>query len=153
MDHGLDQGRGSEFFDDRSEVFRPENRGGFMMRKKLASLGMTALLLAGLVATSQTVSAKEMSIQERIAAGKKIAWNRRGGNCLACHVMDNGELPGNTAPALMMMKQRYPDWHDLRAQIWDPRVRNPNAFMPPFGAHRILSEREIDLVTDYIHSL
>jgi hypothetical protein len=51
MDHGLDQCRGSEFFDDRSEVSRPENRGGFMMRKKLASLGMTALLLAGLVAT------------------------------------------------------------------------------------------------------
>ncbi|MGA0859870.1 MAG: sulfur oxidation c-type cytochrome SoxX, partial [bacterium] len=115
-----------------------------MMRKKLASLGMTALLLAGLVATSQTVSAKEMSIQERIAAGKKIAWNRQKGNCLACHQMDNGDLPGNTAPALMMMKQRYPDWKDLRAQIWDPRVRNPNAFMPPFGAHRILSEGEID---------
>jgi hypothetical protein len=51
MDHGLDQGRGSEFFDDRSAVSRPENRGGFMMRKKLASLGMTVLLLAGLVAT------------------------------------------------------------------------------------------------------
>jgi hypothetical protein len=55
-----------------------------MLRKKLASLGIMALLLAGLVATSQTVSAKEMSIQERIVAGKKIAWNRRGGNCLAC---------------------------------------------------------------------
>ena len=49
-----------------------------MMRKKLASLGMAALLLLGLVATSQKVSGKEMSIQERIAAGKKIAWNRRG---------------------------------------------------------------------------
>ena len=76
-----------------------------MMRKKLASLGLAALLLLGLVATSQTVSAKEMSIQEKIAAGKKIAWNRRRGNCLACHVMDSGELPDNTAPALMMMKQ------------------------------------------------
>ena len=73
MDHGLDQGRGSEFFDDRSAVSRPENRGGFMMRKKLASLGMTVLLLAGLVATSQTVNAWEMWIQERIASGKKIA--------------------------------------------------------------------------------
>ena len=123
------------------------------MRNKLASLGMTALLLVRFVVTSQTVSAKEMSIQERIATGKKIAWNRRGVDCLACHVMDNGELPGNTAPALMMMKQRYPDWNDLRAQIWDPRVRNSSVLMPPFGAHRILSEREINLVTDYIHSL
>ena len=40
-----------------------------MMRKKLASLGMTALLLVGLAATSQTVSAKEMSIQERRSPG------------------------------------------------------------------------------------
>ena len=77
-----------------------------MMRKKLAFLGMTALLLIGLAATSQTVSAKEMSIQVRIAAGKKIAWNRRGGNCLACHVMDNGELPGNKAPALRTRRRR-----------------------------------------------
>ncbi len=30
-----------------------------MMRKKLASLGMTALLLIGLAATSQTVSASD----------------------------------------------------------------------------------------------
>ena len=88
-----------------------------MMRKKLASLGMTALLLVGLAATSQAVSAKEMSIQARITAGKKIAWNRRGGNCLACHVTDKGELPGNKAPTLMMMKQRHPDWNDLQAQI------------------------------------
>ena len=48
------------------------------MRKQLVSLGMTALLLVDWV-TSQTVSAKEMSIRERIAAGKKIARNRRGG--------------------------------------------------------------------------
>jgi len=25
--------------------------------------------------------------------------------------------------------------------------------MPPFGRHRILSEAEIDLIVDYIHSL
>ena len=44
-----------------------------MKRKKLASLGTTLLLLAGLVATSQTVNAREMWIQERIASSKKIA--------------------------------------------------------------------------------
>ena len=60
-------------FVDRSMVFRLENNGGFMKRKKLASLGTTVLLLAGLVATSQTVNAREMWIQERIASSKKIA--------------------------------------------------------------------------------
>jgi sulfur-oxidizing protein SoxX len=41
----------------------------------------------------------------------------------------------------------------LRAQIWDPTARNPNTVMPPFGRHRILSEDEIDLIVDYIHTL
>lgn len=124
-----------------------------MKRSKLASVGAAALLLLGAAGAGSNAVAAETSAADRIAAGKKIAWDSSKGNCLACHMMDDGELPGNTAPALIMMKQRYPDKNKLRAQIWDPRVRNPLAFMPPFGAHRILTEEEIDLVTDYIYSL
>ncbi len=104
-----------------------------------------ALLLAG-VAWGE-------SDAERIAQGKAIAWNSTKGNCLACHMMDNGDLPGNTAPPLMMMKSRFPSKAALRSQIWDPTVRNPSTFMPPFGKHKILTEKEVDLVTDYIYSL
>jgi sulfur-oxidizing protein SoxX len=124
-----------------------------MNMRKFASAFVTAGMLLGSALCGTSAVAKEMSLQERIAEGKKIAWNRSKGNCLACHIMEDGEFPGNTAPPLMMMKQRYPDKTQLRAQIWDPRVRNPYAFMPPFGAHRILSEEEIDLVTDYVYSL
>jgi sulfur-oxidizing protein SoxX len=53
----------------------------------------------------------------------------------------------------MAMKQRFPDREVLRAQIWDARGRNPRTIMPPFGAHGILTPEEVDLVTDYIHSL
>lgn len=85
--------------------------------------------------------------------GKALAFDRNRGNCLACHVMDDGELPGNSGPPLVMMKLRYPDRAVLRAQIWDASVRNPDTVMPPYGRHHILSEEEIDLVVDYVWSL
>jgi len=53
----------------------------------------------------------------------------------------------------MYMQQRYPERSELRAQVWDATVRNPDTMMPPFGRHLILSEDEIDLIVDYIHSL
>jgi sulfur-oxidizing protein SoxX len=48
---------------------------------------------------------------------------------------------------------RFPDRQVLKAQIADPRQRNPNTVMPPYGAHGILSERELELVVDFIHTL
>ena len=90
---------------------------------------------------------------ERLAQGKAIAFDRNKGNCLSCHMMDDGELPGNSAPPLMMMQQRFPDRAVLRKQIWDALTRNPMSVMPPYGRHRILTEQEIDLVVDYVHSL
>jgi len=78
---------------------------------------------------------------------------RNKGNCLACHAMADGELPGTLGPPLLYMQQRFPDRAQLRAQVWDATVRNPDTVMPPFGRHRILSEAEIDLIVYYIHSL
>ena len=88
-----------------------------------------------------------------ISDGKKTAFDRKKGNCLACHVIAGGSLPGNIGPPLIAMKGRFPDKADLRAQIWDSTVANPNTIMPPFGKHRILSEKEVDLVTEFIYSL
>ena len=50
------------------------------------------------------------------------------------------------------MKQRYPDKAQLRAQIWDATVKNPNTIMPPFGRFQILSEEQIDWITEYIYT-
>ena len=88
-----------------------------------------------------------------IADGKKVAFDRKKGNCLACHMIADGSLPGNIGPPLVAMKARFPDKADLRAQIWDSTVANPNTIMPPFGKHRILTEKEVDLVTEFIYSL
>ena len=87
-----------------------------------------------------------------LAQGKAIAFDRNKGNCLSCHMMDDGEMPGNSGPPLLMMKARFPDREVLRAQIWDALERNPFSVMPPYGRHRVLTEDEIDLVVDYVHS-
>jgi sulfur-oxidizing protein SoxX len=114
---------------------------------------------AGVLAT--TIGVLSMAAPQLAAAadaqtleeGKKIAFDRKKGNCLACHHIAGGELPGNIGPALVAMKTRFPDKAKLRAQIWDSTVNNPNTMMPPFGRHEILTEGEIDKVVEFIYSL
>lgn len=109
----------------------------------LALAGSAALLPA-------TVIAAEASVVEQ---GKAVAFDRKKGNCLACHQMDNGELPGNIGPPLIAMKARFPDKAKLRAQIWDATKSNPNTIMPPFGRQQILSEGDIDKIVEYVYTL
>jgi len=85
--------------------------------------------------------------------GKKIAFDRTKGNCLACHVMDDGDMAGNIGPPLIVMKARFPDRDALKAQIWDATTKNPISIMPPFGKHQILSDIEIEKLLDYLYTL
>ncbi|MEE9492361.1 MAG: sulfur oxidation c-type cytochrome SoxX [Gammaproteobacteria bacterium] len=85
--------------------------------------------------------------------GKALSFDRKMGNCLACHAIEGGTLPGNIGPPLIAMQARFPDKAKLRAQIWDATKANPNTIMPPFGRHKILSEGEIDKVVEFIYSL
>ncbi len=89
----------------------------------------------------------------RIAEGKELAFDRKKGNCLACHMIADGSLPGNTAPPLVAMKARFPDFDRLVNQISNPLETNPNTLMPPFGLHDILSEGEIMKIAEYIYTL
>ncbi len=88
-----------------------------------------------------------------LAEGKKLAFDRKKGNCLACHQIDGGTLAGNIGPPLIAMKARFPDYTVLRSQIYDARTKNPNTIMIPFGPHAVMSDKEIDLVTKFIHTL
>lgn len=99
------------------------------------------------------VSASAEGAKSAIEQGKEIAFSRKKGNCLACHNIAGGQLPGNIAPPLVAMKARFPDKAKLRAQIYDSTAANPNSSMPPFGRHKILTEKEVDLVTDFIFQL
>lgn len=87
--------------------------------------------------------------------GRSLAFDRNKGNCLACHAIPNdpsATSPGNIGPALSGIKARYPDRSKLRAQIWDATANNPRTAMPPFGKNKILTDAEIDLVTEYIYA-
>lgn len=88
-----------------------------------------------------------------IAKGKELAFDRKKGNCLACHQIEGGTLTGNIGPPLIAMKARFPDRDKLRAQIYDARNNNPNTIMIPFGPHAVMTDSEIDLVTKYIQTL
>ncbi len=113
----------------------------------------TVLVLLALAFALPVVANGDDDAEARIQAGKEIAFDRRKGNCLACHAMAGGELAGNYGPPLIVMKARFPDREVLRAQVWDATVRMPTTRMPPYGRHRILTEEEIDLVVDYLLTL
>lgn len=119
-------------------------------RTWVTAASAVAVVLGGMTLQPETVSAAEAGVVEQ---GKKLAFNRKKGNCLACHAIEGGSLPGNIGPPLVGMQDRYPDKDKLRAQIWDATKTNPNTIMPPFGRHGILTEDEIDKVVEFVYTL
>lgn len=118
----------------------------------ITTAGTAALLAAGMSFSGAVLA--EDGLTEDQQKGKELAFGRSAGNCLACHQIKGGKLAGNIGPALIAMKARYPDRDDLRAVIYDPRDKfGEQTIMPPFGANKILSDEEIDLIVDYIHTL
>ena len=113
----------------------------------------TACSIAVMTAALALAPVSTASAESAIEKGKALAVDRKLGNCLACHAMDDGKLAGNIGPPLVSMKLRYPDKAKLRAQIWDATQKNGNSIMPPFGRHKMLTEEQIDLITDYVYTL
>lgn len=110
--------------------------------------------LAGLsVLTALALVAIPVMASSPIAEGKRLTMERSKGNCLACHRIEDGELPGTLGPPLVAMKLRFPDREALNQQICDATVRNPNTRMPPFCRHRILTNEEVELIIDYLYTL
>ncbi len=85
--------------------------------------------------------------------GRDIVFSRNKGNCISCHAIEGSESPGNIGPPLVHIQKRFPDKRKLRAQIWDATMMNTESSMPPFGRFKIISESEIDLVTEFIWTL
>ena len=110
-----------------------------------------ALFLALLVGAA--LSAGSAHAQSAAAEGQKIAFDRGKGNCLTCHVIKGGEYPGSLGPELVNLKSKYPNRDDLVAIVTDETLRNPLTVMPPFGRNRILTEKEISAVVDFLQTL
>jgi len=119
-----------------------------LMQKNIIKHALLGLVLIGV--SSMTLAGYSA---DQIAKGKALYVNKKKGNCIACHMISDpdAKLPGNQGPPLVAMKARFPDSKVLRAQIWDPTVKNPMTIMPPFGRHWILSEDEIDNIMSYLY--
>lgn len=90
--------------------------------------------------------------QSAAAEGQKLAFDRSKGNCLVCHVMQGGENPGTIGPQLTGLNGRYKR-DELFAIVFDETRRNPLTMMPPFGRNRILTEKEINAIVDFLQTL
>ena len=99
------------------------------------------------------VSAGSAHAQSAAAEGQKLAFDRSKGNCLTCHAIKGGTLPGSIGPELIDIKSKYPNRADLVAIVTDETLRNPLTVMPPFGRNRILTEKEIEAVVDFLQTL
>jgi sulfur-oxidizing protein SoxX len=108
----------------------------------------TLALVIGAFASTSIAQA-----QSAAAEGQKLAFDRSKGNCLTCHVIKGGNLPGSIGPELIDIKSKYPNRADLVAIISDETLRNPLTVMPPFGRNRILTEKEIEAVVDFLQTL
>ncbi len=115
-------------------------------RNAALAAALTFLLLAG--AAMQPARA-----QSGVADGQKLAFDRGKGNCLTCHAIKGGDLPGSIGPELKDIRARYPDRNELVAILFDETKRNPQTMMPPFGRNRILTEQEIDAIVDFLQTL
>jgi L-cysteine S-thiosulfotransferase len=91
--------------------------------------------------------------QSAVAEGQKLAFDRGKGNCLTCHVIKGGDLPGTIGPELKGIKSKYPERSELVAILTDETKRNPQTVMPPFGRNRILTEQEINAIVDFLQTL
>ena len=107
-----------------------------------------ALVIGAFVSTAGSAQA-----QSAAAEGQKLAFDRSKGNCLTCHAIKGGTLPGSIGPELIDIKSKYPNREDLVAIISDETLRNPLTIMPPFGRNRILTPKEIDAVVDFLQTL
>jgi L-cysteine S-thiosulfotransferase len=111
---------------------------------------LPALALALLIGS---MAAGPASAQSAAAEGQKLAFDRGKGNCLTCHEIKGGDLPGTIGPALKDLKSKYPDRNDLVAILHDETRRNPQTVMPPFGRNRILTDQEINAIVDFLQTL
>ncbi|MEN8131413.1 MAG: sulfur oxidation c-type cytochrome SoxX [Pseudomonadota bacterium] len=119
----------------------------------LSFTAIAGCFLLGSIHPEAQADSAASSVKSVIDEGKGLAFDRKKGNCLACHVMGDGQLPGNIGPPIVAMKARYSDKAKLREQIYDARISNPHTIMIPFGPHGVLSNKEVDKITEYVYTL
>jgi L-cysteine S-thiosulfotransferase len=119
----------------------------------LAQHSTRTLLPAALALLAGMTIAWAANAQSGAADGQKLAFDRGKGNCLTCHVIKGGEYPGTLGPELVDIKSKYPNRDELVAILYDETKRNLLTVMPPFGRNRILTDKEISAIVDFLQTL
>jgi len=101
------------------------------------------------------------------ARGRKVAINRKLGNCLACHQMPISEelFHGAVGPDLSAVGSTLSE-AEVRLRVVNPKIVNPDTIMPAFyrteGLHRVikkfqgkpmLSAQQVEDVVAYLMTL
>ena len=113
-------------------------------------------IMFSLISFSSTYALSKGTLETettRVEQGEKLAFDRKSGNCLACHAIGLGTMSGILAPPLFAMKERFPNSQKLTQQISNSLLRNEDSIMPPFGLHGLLNEEQISKIVDYLYTL
>jgi sulfur-oxidizing protein SoxX len=127
-----------------------------LFRNLTVSMAVSVLALGAGIPSAYAAdeAKKEEKKLTPVEEGKEIAFDRKLGNCLACHMIEGGDMAGNIGPPLAGVSARYGnDKAKLRAQVYDARVANPNTIMIPFGPMGALNDEQIDKVVEFISTL
>ena len=117
------------------------------MKASVYCLLPAALLLAALSCAA--------AAQGREDSGRQLALDKNRRNCADCHQFPNDprvETRATVGPPLSGIKARFTSRIALTNLVKDPMAVNPDTIMPPYGRHRILTEREIDAIVDYLYT-
>jgi sulfur-oxidizing protein SoxX len=129
------------------------------------------MLVSGAHAADNTSSAKpavegmaatKSAATANVERGRKLLLNRQDTGCILCHVVPGFKDAGNMGPSLVEVGQRLsPEM--LRQRIADPRVLNPQTFMPayfstkglqnvakPLKGKTVLTEQALEDIISYL---
>ncbi|MBT4932681.1 MAG: sulfur oxidation c-type cytochrome SoxX [Rhodospirillaceae bacterium] len=143
---------------------------------RYAPLLCAAFFLLFVIAATQTFAGEQLNADQPLAgtksgdakAGKNVFIHRKKGNCLACHVVTSLDyilFHGEVGPPLDGVGSNLSE-AEIRLQVMDPRINNPDTIMPPYhrteGLNRvlvkykdktILSAQQVEDIVAYLKTL
>lgn len=122
------------------------------MPARLTRAGCALAVALAAFGTSAAVHAA--ASPDDVAAGKKIVFAMKGGNCVACHNLPGASMAGNVGPQLgPWVKKVFHTKEDLVHFLYDPQAKIPHIVMPEFGKNGMLTQKELEQVAEYLWSL
>jgi len=119
-------------------------------------------MFCGVAFANEGMPATKSAATADIERGRKLLLNRQDTGCILCHVVPGFKDGGNMGPSLIGVGQRMTP-EALRQRIADPRVLNPETFMPayfstkglqnvakPLKGKTVLSEQALEDIMVYL---